>query len=345
MRGLNERSAESRYRRDDGATIALVALAMFVIMGMAALVVDLGNGWRTRRALIPGTDAAALAAAQDYVNGVSAPTPCSVTAPDYLGRNSPSATMDSCVPGGNLDHGWVTVTATDNVQTWFASVIGSGDYPVESVSSAVFAPPASVTNLRPIGLCIDGSSALENVVRNPPAGPTLIRVDYDKDQPDDCGGASIPGNWGTVDFDGGANSNSDTQEWVTNGYPDEVVFEDHVVTSCAGEPHCYEGDTGALAGIQSQLNGLRSSGIYFTLPVFNYAENPGANASFHLMGLVRVRLIDFQVNGLPSNRFFELLVDPGLVTGTCCGSGSGASGNQVVAICGVDPNDVTACQP
>ncbi len=117
------------------------------------------------------------------------------------------------------------------------------------------------------------------------------------------------------------------------------------MTSCAGEPHCYEGDTGALAGIAGELAQLRTSGIYFTLPVFNYIENPGANASMHLMGVVRVRLIDYRVNGPERSRFFEFLVEPGLITGTCCGGGGGAAGNKVIALCGVDPNEFGACAP
>ena len=74
-------------------------------------------------------------------------------------------------------------------------------------------------------------------------------------------------------------------------------------------------------------------------------ENPGANAEFHLMGIVRVRLVDFEVNGAPSGRFFELLVRPGLITGTCCGPPGGAWGNKVIAICGVDPGAFAACDP
>ncbi|MGB5755420.1 MAG: pilus assembly protein TadG-related protein [Acidimicrobiales bacterium] len=324
-------------------SIVFVAISLVVMLGMASLVVDLGNGWRTRRALIPATDAAALAAAQDYVNGDNG---CGGTAGAYLSNNEGAANLVSCVPFQyNADHGRVSVTGTHNVQTWFAPVIGLGDYPVDSVSTAVWGPPAAVTGLRPIGLCIDGSAALQAIVDNPPATPTLIRVDYSKDQPDDCGGGSIPGNWGTVDFDGGANSNADTKDWVANGYPGEVVFGNHAVASCGGEPHCYEGDTGALAGLQGELNGLRGSGIFFTLPVFNFIENPGANASMHLMGVVRVRLIDFKVNGPEQARFFELLVEPGLITGTCCGGGGGAAGNKVIAICGVDPNAFGACGP
>ena len=353
MRRLSKMAMKKAFRRriaaDHGAAIPMVALSMIVIMGAAALTVDLGNGWRTRRSLIPATDAGALAAAQDFADITNPQNGCTNgTAQTYVLANEANVDVPvTCTPFiYSAQQGRVTVTATHDVETWFAPVIGpNGNYNVSSTSTAVWGPPASVTGLRPIGLCIDGSAELENVITNPPTTETVIVIEYNKDQPDDCGGADIPGNWGTVDFDGGANSNADTKEWIDNGYPDPVEFGNHSVTSCVGEPHCYEGDTGALAGINSELNGLRSSGIYFTLPVFNYAENPGGNALLHLMGVVRVRLIDYKVNGTEADRFFELSVKPGLITGTCCGSGGGDGGNRVITICGVDPGDYAACDP
>jgi len=339
MRGVTARTR----RRERGVALPMVALCMVMIMGMAALVIDLGNGWRTRRALIPATDAAALAAAQDYATGGNG---CAGTAGTYLTANEPAAGLVSCTRFNySASQGRVTVTGTEAVDTWFAPVIGLGDYNVRSVTSAVWGPPATVTGLRPIGLCYGGSAALQAIINSPPATPTLVRINYAKDQPTACGGATIPGNWGTVDFDGGANSNADTQSWVLNGYPGQVAFGNHSVTSCGGEAHCYEGDTGALSGIQSQLNTLKTTGIYFTLPVFNFASNPGANAEFHLMGVVRARLVDFRVTGPEAGRYFDLMISPGLVTGTCCGSPGGTTGTKVIAICGVDPANFQACEP
>lgn len=338
MRGLIVRAPKQDER---GAVLVLVAASMVFIMALAALTIDLGNGWRSRRGLIPATDAAALAAAQSYVNGENGCSPALFGS--YLTDNWAGAENATCQRVGNGDRGYVIVQADSNVDTWFAGVFGGGDYRVDSHTAALYAPPDGVTGLRPIGLCFEGSAALQGVVNNPPATNTVIRVDYDKDQPDACGGEAVPGNWGVIDFDFGSNSNNDTKDWIVNGYPDAVFFENHTVSSCAGDPHCYPGDTGALAGINGELNQLRNSGIYFTLPVFNFVEGNGANAEFHLMGVLRVRLLDYQVNGNPNNRFFEFDVEPGLITGTCCGSGSGASGNKIIAICAVDPGDYAAC--
>ena len=344
--GTSTRRPTTRSRRDEsGVALPMAALFMIALLGMAALVIDLGNGWRIRRSLIQATDSGALAAAQEFVNNQNGCT--NGTASSYVNANEAAAVMTLCDPhvysGG--EQGRVTVSADHNVQTWFSSVLGLGDFTVSSTTTALWGPPAAVTGLRPIGLCIDGSAALASIIGNPPTTDTLIRVSYNKDHPDDCGGTNIPGNWGTIDFDGGANSNADTQDWVVNGYDGEVSFANHSVMSCTGEPHCYGGDTGALSGVNNELVTLRNSGIFFTLPVFNFVENPGNNASMHLMGIIRVRLVDFVVNGPEAGRYFDLLVRPGLITGTCCGSGSGAGGNKVIAICGVDPAVFSACDP
>ncbi len=336
MRGMTK-VAERDQR---GAVMVIVALALVVLCGAAALSIDLGNGWQTRRGLITGTDAAALAAAQTYARGG---TGCDADAIAYLSANQADAVLVSCVntPLGPTT-GFVTVTARQNVETFFGPVIGFNDYEVTSTSSALYGPLRELTGLRPFGLCLDGSAALQSYIANPVA--TTIRIEYTKDQPDACAAEDdLPGNWGTIDFNGGANSNAETKDWVLNGYPDGVSGSDHTVTSCVGEPHCYEGDTGAIAGLQSQIQTLQNNGTWFTLPIFNFGEGNGGNVEFHLVAFIRVRIIDFKVNGAESQRFFEFEVDPDLVTGTCCGGSAIDTGLRGVALCAVDPADTTAC--
>lgn len=330
---------------DRGATLALVALSMIVLMGMAALVIDLGHGWQTRRSMIPATDAAALAAAQDFIDDNDG---CASTAETYLTNNEANANLDTCHSYNySADHGRVTVEASHNVETWFAGAIGLGDFTVESVSTAVWAPPLGVTGLRPIGLCIDGNQDLHDLIDHPPTTETVIKIPYEKDQPDACGAEEdIPGNWGFIDFDGGNNSTDDTKDWVENGFPDPIELSDHSVTTCVGEPHCYEGLPGAPTGVHPELNALRLSGQDFTVPLFNYVEDNGANALFHLVGVINVRLSDYKLTGDQATWYFEFIVLPGdLITGTCCNGTGEYTGNKVIILCGVDPGNYAACDP
>lgn len=327
-------------RNEEGATLPFIALMLVVIFGMASLVIDLGNGWRIRRALIPATDAAALAAAQDYAQGFDG---CSLSAGSYLSSNEGAAVLDLCDPQASGTNGYVTVSASHNVETWFAAVLGLGDYTVTSASTASWSDPSGVYGLRPLGLCLNGDTDLQNLVYNPSATATEIVVEYTKEHPTDCG--STTGNWGPIDLDGNGNSHNDMNDWLLDGYSGLIEFSDHPVTSCTDE-HCLEGDTGAdLAGSQKHLNTLVSRDEYILLPLFNFVEGNGANARYHVVGIIRTKILEHKVVGKEEKRFLRLLVEPGFVPGVGGGSGSGTGDNKVVSICAVDATDLSGCLP
>ncbi len=278
-------------RCEEGATLPLIALMVVVIFGMASLTIDLGNGWRIRRALIPATDAAALAAAQDYAQGDDG---CATTAATYVGLNETDATMDSCTPAGSGSNGYVTVTASHNVQTWFAGILGFGDYTVTSSSTAAWSDPSGVYGLRPLGLCLseNGNEELYNAIYQdpPPPSPVEVRVWWTNDQGDPCG--DTEGNWGAVDLDGAISGGANwLQEWMEFGYEGLVEFDDsHVPDTCVGEEHCLPTQTGnGLASTKSIMNDLKNSGQYFTVPLFNYVEEKPGQTYYHIAGIARVR--------------------------------------------------------
>ena len=117
----------------------------------------------------------------------------------------------------------------------------------------------------------------------------------------------------------------------------------HSATSCSGETHCYEGDTGAIAGLANEINVLEANGTYFTLPVFNFGEGNGGGVRFHLVAFIQVRIIDSKVNGAENKRFFTFEVKPGLVSGTCCGGGGIDGGLRGIYICATDRTSQAAC--
>ena len=53
-----------RLREERGAVAVIVGLALVVLLGMAALTVDLGRAVAVKRDMVNGADAAALGAAQ-----------------------------------------------------------------------------------------------------------------------------------------------------------------------------------------------------------------------------------------------------------------------------------------
>jgi Flp pilus assembly protein TadG len=97
-----------RGRRDDerGAIMVMTILTMSVMLGISALVIDLGHGMEKRRQLENTADAAALAAAQDLPFTGTA----EATAKTVASQNAPDATFtwSTCT-----DNGVLAVTTPD----------------------------------------------------------------------------------------------------------------------------------------------------------------------------------------------------------------------------------------
>jgi hypothetical protein len=351
MRALIDR--REQLRSDRGAIAITVALSLVALLGAAAIAVDLGYVWSQRRNMVTATDAAALAAARDYAfDGVG----CPATATDYLDRNHASAQLVDCTADGSSQFGFVTVNALTDVEYFFARVFGHTDGAVESSTSVKWGVPYAVTGLRPFGLCgalPDGETPTGWLAElfdwiADPTSPQVIRIPYGKDDnPEACNGDDdVPGNWGMIDFDGGANSNNDTKDWVEFGY-DGLVNAGTIGENCTTEAWaCYEGDTGAFSNsLGSELDSLIPD-EEFAIPLFDFVEGNGANAQFHLIAFAKVKLVDYKANGSADSRWLEFEFRPGLITGECCvETPSVDTGIRATAICAVDPDDLSQCQP
>jgi len=99
-----------------------------------------------------------------------------------------------------------------------------------------------------------------------------------------------------------------------------------------------------LTGTKKEMDDLVASGQYFTVPLFNFVEGPG-QTDYHIIGIARVRLMDFKMTGAEKKRFIDFLVEPGFVPGVPGGSGSGTGGNKVISICAVDATNTSGCLP
>jgi Flp pilus assembly protein TadG len=317
-----------------GATAVIVAVCMVFMVGGAAFAVDLGNAWQRQRQLHTATDAAALAAAQDYALGANG---CTSTAGSYVAQNDSQAALTGCSEastGGSS--GYVTVAASSAVKFAFAGVFGIRGADVHSSTTAAFGTPKGITGLRPMALCLNSEPELTSWLNLPhgPTGPsTTIRILYSKSQPDACG-ANAPGNWGMMDFNGGANSNAETKDWVLNGYQHEVTLS----------PPNIAGDTGAFSNsISSELSTLINK--EFQLPVFDQVSGNGANAQFRIVAFVTVKLIAFKTTGSEASRYLDLQFQTRVAEGQCCSNGLNA-GTRVVDICAVTANfDANNCKP
>ena len=134
------------FREECGTTIVITAVAFSMLMGFTALAVDSGVLFVEHTRLARTADAAALAGAQELPNIGQA----EVTARDYAQRNG-TDNPDLNI-GFSPDNKELTVTASKNVNLYFARVFGKNSSLVNGRAVARIAPVKAVTGIVPIGI-------------------------------------------------------------------------------------------------------------------------------------------------------------------------------------------------
>lgn len=333
-----------RARREDerGAAGILVGISIIMLFGFGAFAVDAGNLWQERRHVTRATDAASLAAAQEYAVGGDG---CGGTDDQYTIANDVDATVESCTPSNlSVGSGFVTVEAQTPVDFLFAGVIGFGDTKVDATTTASYRVAQSVVGLRPFGLCaaiVEEMRVLGGTHRvyfDPETqilegNPVLNCVDPGEDEDEEEEEVeNPPGNWGLIDLDDQKPVGTpDLRDWIRNGY------EGAVETEPIG------GDTGFRSALSSALADV--VGDEFCLPVYTNTDGQGSNATYDISGFVKIRLVDFDWQKSKDAYLEVEIIDPGV-----CGEGGGEEGSfpvtdfgaRTVRICAVDFADDTS---
>ncbi len=163
----------TRHRREEGAVAIMVALLLVVFMAAVALTVDVGGLYLRRRALVNGSDAAALSAARTCARGVGNDTrfDSAESAADFEAQANSPITTDELgptnvtypPPGGcsiPTQYGHVIVRYTSEQALYFAPVIGfHHESPVTTTATASWGLgsnnpiPMVLSNLLAPGTC------------------------------------------------------------------------------------------------------------------------------------------------------------------------------------------------
>jgi Flp pilus assembly protein TadG len=117
--------------KEQGSVIILVALGLVVLLGCAALVVDIGLLYTSRSRLVNTADAAALAGAQELPMN---PQLAMDVAREYVLANGISG--DELVIEVGADNQSITVKPRQNVHFLFARVLGFTDQEVNASATA-----------------------------------------------------------------------------------------------------------------------------------------------------------------------------------------------------------------
>lgn len=308
-----------KLKEDRGVAAVFVAISLFALLGAAVISVDSGSLWTTRRALITGTDAAALAAAR-YMNasslaqcldavGNGSASAAGQEAEFVLKQNQPTATLVTFQVSGDCAArvGRVRVQASLEGEVFFARVFGFSDQEVTSASTAQFGAVLALGQLRPVALCRDFVAQLA-------AGGVGSKRRHRIHAATEQGECGSPNNWGWhwVDFDGRRSVN-DYRDRLENGF-DGVTWLDNPSTSeneaicepAGGEPPCRPKPVAgpSLAPFGQTLDRLdcRSSSPWETcqvlwVGVFDRVPQASSSAEYRFVGFLGVVLRDYSKPG------------------------------------------------
>ncbi|MHA7281430.1 pilus assembly protein TadG-related protein [Arthrobacter sp. TMS2-4] len=313
--------ASGRTDREQGAVSILVALLMVVLLGFAALAIDIGMIVSEKAQLQNGADAAAYAVAQKCAAN-PADTTCSTTstlASSLANQNALDTRTNVKQIDLDIRGRKVTVTAgaqeaggtPNRMSLLFANVLGISSSEVTATSSAIWGSPTKGTAPFPLAFSIC------QVQGQVGGSLQLLQAHGDNANPD-CNygpsGATVPGGFG----------------WLSQAAGQCGAFID-LATQLGGSDTGNNGPTNCdsiLNGWAADLNAGKP--VTLLLPVFDQVTGTGSGGQYHLLYFAAYDVKGWAFSGnnnLPMT--FNPSVTQGSVTKTCSGSCRGIIGTFV----------------
>ena len=268
----------ARLKSERGQAFVLAAVAMVMLMGMAALVLDVGNWYRDKRRLQGTVDAAALAGAQQLPDDAAGAQSQALT---YANKNGGDvAGADIVVSTQYMPNDTIAVNGRRNDPGIFSRVIGIPGANITAHAKAMVSPPAQALHVAPMVVYCD-HPLIQNCNNNHrPQFNVPTTMNYDP--------MGAPGAFGMLDLDGetGAIGSSTEAAWIQDGFDKYLGL---------GK---YNSDPGAKFGsqnVQGALDNRLNTVLLF--PVFKTLTGTGSNAQYDIIGWIGFYLTGYTVHG------------------------------------------------
>jgi hypothetical protein len=264
-------------KNESGQAIVLMTLSLVAILGMAALVLDVGNWFHTKRQLQGTADAATLAGAQKLPDD---PSGASTMAMSYANQNGGNvAAANIIITSTVLPNDTISVRARKTDPGFFSGVLGIASADIDARAKARVGPPAKSRYVAP--MVVDCEHPLIHNCNgdSTPDFQVPTTMDYDP--------MGAPGAFGMLNLGGGSNpGSSEEADWILHGFDQYLGLGD------------YRSDPGAKfssSNIQDALEARRGTVLLF--PVFRVLNGTGQNAVYDIIGWIGFHLNAFEVHG------------------------------------------------
>lgn len=257
-------------RDEQGAVAVIVALMMVVLLGFAAITIDIGRLYAEKAELQNGADAAALAIAQDCAAGNCGNI--SASAASLAGSNTKDgyATAKPVVADGTVtvETGTLNKDGSTTLDFFFAPVLGISDGGASARAAAGWGSPASGPAVLPM--------AFSKCQFDPALSGTVRLIEHDAG-PSCTGkaGNTIPGGFGWLETGGKCSVDVSTANPQTDGdngnsYP--------LSSSC-----------------KTAMQSLKNKTIL--IPVFDEAGGNGSHGWYKIHGFAAFKITGWKFSG------------------------------------------------
>jgi Flp pilus assembly protein TadG len=267
-----------RIRRESGQATVVTLIFLVVLLGMAALVLDIGSWYRADRATQSTADAAALAGAQvlpyDTANASS-------LALQYANKNGGGLSSSQIHITKSLnDNDTIQVHVSKGANGVFTKLFGVNTVTVGSNATARASLMQSAQYVAPIGVNLKHDK-LKGTTGCPCFGVgNMTTIPLGKN--------GAPGSFDLLNIDGskGGTGGQTLADWILHGYSGYLPIGS------------YLSDTGAKWNDSLVQNALEQR-MHTTLlfPVYDILTGSGANAVYHVVGWVGFYLTGHTANG------------------------------------------------
>jgi Flp pilus assembly protein TadG len=269
-----------KIRNDNGQATVVTLVFLVVLLGMAALVLDIGSWYRADRSTQSTADAAALAGAQALPYD---PADASSLAVQYANKNGGGVTGgDVTITDGTGPNDTIKVRVHRSASGVFTKLFGVNSVSVGSKATARASLMHSAQYVAPIGVNVKhpklkGSSAC------PCFGPgNLTTLPLGK--------TGAPGSFDLLNIDGskGGTGGQTLADWILHGYSGYLPIGS------------YLSDTGAKWNdslVQNALEQRMNTNPVLLFPVYDTLSGSGSNAIYHVVGWVAFHVTGHTATG------------------------------------------------
>ena len=262
-------------RRQEGQALLMTVLFLAGILGMAALVLDVGSWYREKRQLQATADAAALAGAQALPGN---PSNATTLALNYAGANGGGVSSSGVSITSDLSaNDTIDVQASATAPGFFSKVFGVDFVNVGASAAARAALPAKAEYVAP--MVVSDQHPLLRGAGCPCFGQQTTLP---------FSPLGAPGAFGMLDLagDGGAVGSSSESDWILHGFDKYLPLG------------WYDSDPGAKfssSDVQGALDARIGTVLLF--PVFHVLTGQGSGAKYQIIGWVGFHLDSYVVHG------------------------------------------------